>query len=234
MAYKDKNKAKGLFDMDIAKLFPKKALEQIQTRLDNEPTLFAVLDILGLDVRIHSLYVRWYTKLLTQCVAERMPEYRLGQNDIFLISEAAMFHDIGKIVIPPNILEKKGALSPSEWKIMTKHTTKGYDIIQKYGSTDDELQQYMLDICRYHHERWDGSGYPDGLSGENIPIGAQIVGLADAYDALTRERIYRQAVPHDEAVEMIINGKCGAFSPKLLSCFSHEAPSFLYALNNSK
>ena len=142
-------------------------------------------------------------------------------------------HDIGKISIPDQILNKPGKLSPEEFAVMKTHTTEGckmLDKLKRIGSEDllgNKLMiSYAYNICRYHHERWDGKGYPDGLAGDNIPICAQIVGIADCYDALTNDRCYRKALPVDKAIDMILNGECGTFSPKLLTCLEDVKPEF--------
>lgn len=136
-----------------------------------------------------------------------------------LISTASSLHDIGKIGIDEKILNKPGRLTPEERKIMEKHTVIGADMLANLQMYEDEpLMKVAYQICRWHHERYDGKGYPDGLKGEEIPISAQVVALADVYDALTSERVYKKAYSHEEAVQMICNGECGTFNPLLLEC----------------
>lgn len=150
------------------------------------------------------------------------PEYELTEQSIGIISSAAALHDIGKIAIPDSILMKPGRLTDDEWKIMETHAQTGCRILDSLSNvTDKDYLRYAHNICHYHHERWDGHGYPEGLAGEAIPICAQVVGLADAYDALTSKRVYKEAYPFAQAVNMIVRGECGAFSPKLLECFKH-------------
>lgn len=141
------------------------------------------------------------------------------KNSRMLISTASSLHDIGKIGIDEKILNKPGRLTPEERKIMEKHTVIGADMLANLPMYEDEpLMKVAYQICRWHHERYDGKGYPDGLKGEEIPISAQVVALADVYDALTSERVYKKAYSHEEAVQMICNGECGTFNPLLLEC----------------
>ena len=136
------------------------------------------------------------------------------------IANAAAIHDIGKIAIPDVILLKPARFTNDEFEIMKTHTTVGEEIINSLSFIEDsEFFAYCHDICTYHHERFDGNGYPEGLRGDEIPIAAQIVSVADAYDALVSERVYKCAYTKDEAFNKIMNGECGVFSPKILKCF---------------
>ena len=126
-------------------------------------------------------------------------------------------HDVGKIAISDAILNKPGKLTQEEYEIMKTHTIKGSEILDLIPQfKDNRMYQYAYDICRHHHERWDGKGYPDGLKEEEISIWAQVVSIADVYDALTTERVYKSAIPVEEALETIRTGKCGQFNPELL------------------
>ena len=137
------------------------------------------------------------------------------------IAMAAILHDVGKIAIPDHILNKPGKLTKEEFEIMKQHTVRGYELLESISKIKNSpLYGYAYDICRHHHERWDGRGYPDGLQGEEISPWAQIVGLADVYDALTSERVYKPPYTHEESVQMILNGECGKFNPKLMEAFS--------------
>ncbi len=168
----------------------------------------------------HTLRLRRYTEILLREVAHSCPEYGLNEESISMISSAASLHDMGKIAIPDSILNKPGQLTAEEQEIMKTHTTKGARMIASFvGTTNDTYLRYAYNICRSHHERWDGSGYPDGLAGDAIPICAQVVNLADAYDALTADRIYKSAISPSVAVNMLINDEQGRFSPKLIACF---------------
>ena len=158
-------------------------------------------------------------KLLTE-VSRRYPEYYLPKKEIDKIVTSSVLHDVGKISIPDRILNKPGRLTKEEFEIMKQHTTLGCEILEKIPNIIDEaIYNYSYDICRHHHERWDGGGYPDGLKGDEIAIWAQVVSVADVYDALTSERVYKKAFSHDRAMEMIRQGECGAFNPKVLTAF---------------
>lgn len=163
------------------------------------------------------------TDIIARRVAQDHPEYGLTPDDVRVISEAAALHDIGKIAIPDSILMKPGRLTPEEFEVMKGHSLAGCRILDSVRIFDDEkYRRYGYDICRYHHERWDGRGYPDQLVGDEIPVAAQIVALADVYDALTSERVYKPAYTPEEAVHMILGGECGAFNPKMLDCLKKE------------
>lgn len=143
----------------------------------------------------------------------------MTEADIALITTASSLHDIGKIRIPEEILNKPGRLTDEEFKIMKPHSELGAAIIKDMDFPQDHpLVHTAWEICRWHHERWDGKGYPDGLKGEEIPISAQVVSIVDVYDALTSERCYKKAFDHDTAIQMILDGQCGQFNPILLKC----------------
>ena len=172
---------------------------------------------------LHVLHVQTLTDLFLQKLAEKAPQYGLSQADISLISLASALHDIGKISVPSEVLNKPGRFTPEEFEIMKKHSEVGADMLRDLPIYQDEpLVKVAYEICRWHHERWDGRGYPDGLKGEEIPISAQVVALADVYDALTSERCYKDAIPHEKAIEMILNGECGAFNPLLMECLAES------------
>jgi putative two-component system response regulator len=142
------------------------------------------------------------------------------EEEMDTISNASTLHDIGKIVIPDVILNKPGRLTPEEFEIMKTHTLQGAELIGKIPKAGNEaLFKYAYDICRHHHERWDGRGYPDGLKGEEISIWSQVVALADVYDALTSSRCYKKAFTKEESINMITTGKCGTFNPDLIKAF---------------
>jgi putative two-component system response regulator len=126
-------------------------------------------------------------------------------------------HDIGKIAIPDSVLLKPGRLTDEEFDLMKTHSMKGCEILESIDYTQDpQYYKYCYEICRWHHERWDGKGYPDRLKGDEIPIWAQVTSIADVYDALTSKRVYKDAYTHDEAIRMILDGECGQFNPKLI------------------
>ena len=156
--------------------------------------------------------------LLKQLV-QRTDKYPLSKSDITLISTASSLHDIGKIAIDEKILNKPGKLTKEEFEIMKTHTLIGASVLENLELYQNEqLVKITYEICRWHHERYDGKGYPDGLKGEEIPISAQVVSLADVYDALVSDRVYKKAYSHEKAIEMILNGECGMFNPLLLEC----------------
>ncbi len=167
----------------------------------------------------HTFNVQTITKFLLHNLIKISDAYSLTENDIALISSLAALHDIGKIKVPDEVINKPGKLTPEEWEIMKAHTIEG-DAILANASLDQnsDFVKTARAICRWHHEKYDGRGYPDGLIGDEIPIAAQVVSLADVYDALTSERCYKRAFTHDEAINMILNGECGAFNPLLLEC----------------
>lgn len=167
----------------------------------------------------HVQHIQTVSELLLRQLARKTDRYTLTEDDIALISTASALHDIGKISIPDSILNKPGKLTAEEFEVVKTHAAVGASILQNLPMTQDEpLIQVAYQICRWHHERYDGHGYPDGLVGDQIPITAQVVSLADVYDALTGERCYKKAYPHEIAVRMIQNGECGVFNPLLIEC----------------
>ncbi len=149
----------------------------------------------------------------------------LTENEIKLIGIGAVTHDVGKISIPDAILNKKGRLTPEEYELMKSHTVRGAELLSQIPQMREHSAfHYAYDIALHHHERWDGGGYPDQLAGDQIPIWTQIVSLTDVYDALVSKRCYKDALPADEAMKMILEGQCGVFNPELLECFRKEEP----------
>ena len=178
---------------------------------------------------LHVLHIQTATGILLRTLVRKNDKYNLNAADISLISTASALHDIGKINIPASILNKPGKLTKEEFDTMKTHTTTGAEILDKLPfQQESPLVKTAYAICRWHHERWDGRGYPDGLKGEDIPIAAQVVAMADVYDALTSERCYKKAFGHDKAMEMILNGECGQFNPLLLECLT-DAGARLHA-----
>lgn len=169
---------------------------------------------------MHVLHIRTITELLLRNLLKRTDKYNIQKKDISVISNAAALHDIGKILIPEEILNKPGRFTDEEFAIMKTHSMKGAEILESLQVNHEEpLIKAAYEICRWHHERYDGRGYPDGLKGDEIPITAQVVAIADVYDALTSVRVYKKAYSHEKAVEMIVNGECGSFNPDLLNIF---------------
>jgi putative two-component system response regulator len=176
----------------------------------------------------HITRIRALTKILLETLSDLNEKYRLPPEEINDIASASAMHDIGKIAISDLVLLKPGRLTAEEFTIMKTHTTEGCAILESINFTGDiAYYKYCYDICRHHHERWDGRGYPDGLAGDEIPLWAQVVSLADVYDALTNDRVYKPAIEHDVSVKMIMDGECGIFNPELLASFEKTAAQFL-------
>lgn len=186
-----------------------------------------IIDMLGTIVEYRSLEsgehiqrVKDYTRIMAETFGEKYPEYGLTKEQIETIVAASALHDLGKIAIPDSILLKPGKLTKDEFEYMKSHTLRGCEILDSMkGEWNPKEKAVSYEIIRSHHERYDGKGYPDGLKGDEIPISAQIVSVADVYDALVNERCYKSAYSTDEAFHMIINGECGVFSPKLMEVF---------------
>lgn len=205
-----------------------------QQAYELEQSKLRIIDILGTVVEGRSLEsgehirrVKGYTKMLAKKLAERYPEYNLTKDRIEMISNASALHDIGKIAIPDSILLKPAKLTKEEFEEMKTHSLKGSELLENIkGVWDEEYAKTSYEICRWHHEKYDGKGYPDGLKGEEIPISAQIVSVADVYDALVSVRVYKGAFTKQQAFDMIMAGECGQFSPKLMECFEEVKADF--------
>ena len=196
-----------------------------------------VVEFRNSESGLHVLHIRTLTDLLLHRLVQKTDRYQLDESDIARISTASALHDIGKIVIPEEILNKPGRLTAEEFAIIKNHTVAGAQMLQDLGraiARDEPLLQVAHAICRWHHERWDGNGYPDRLKGDEIPIAAQVVALADVYDALTSERCYKHAYDHDTALRMILNGECGAFNPLLLDCLQKSSEQLRTELTRSE
>ncbi|MEC4175076.1 diguanylate cyclase [Adlercreutzia sp. R21] len=181
---------------------------------------------------MHVLNVQAMTEMILTQLVRLTDQYALTADDISLITMASSLHDIGKIAIPEEVLNKPGRFTDEEFAIMKTHSAVGSDMLDDLELYKDEkLVRVARDICRWHHERWDGRGYPDGLAGDEIPISAQVVALADVYDALTSQRVYKPPFSHDEALRMIRDGECGAFNPLILECLAAVADDLENRLN---
>ncbi len=173
---------------------------------------------------LHVLHVNTLTEMLLKHIASKTDKYGLTPDLISTIKLASSLHDIGKISIPEEVLNKPGRLTDEEFELMKTHSAIGADMLKSLPNFEEEpIIKISHEICRWHHERFDGRGYPDGLKGDEIPISAQVVALADVYDALTSKRVYKDAFPHEKAMEMILNGECGSFDPFLLECLQDIA-----------
>ena len=197
--------------------------EQIRARENNTDTLVGVLshivEFRNGESGAHVRHIRIITELLLAKLMDKTDRYALTKKDVYLIATASALHDIGKVEINRDILNKPGKLTREEFEEVKKHTVLGAEIVMNIHEYHNEpLVKYAYQICLYHHEKYDGKGYPKGLKGEEIPIAAQVVSLADVYDALTAKRVYKAAYSSDEALKMILNGECGKFNPLLLEC----------------
>lgn len=202
-----------------------KRLEEHNTAIiDN---LADIVEFRDLESGQHIKRIKKYVYLIMSKVTEVYPEYKEFNEIIEKVCDASALHDIGKIGISDTILLKPAKLTSDEFEVMKKHTVIGSvlasKILDKY---DDSLKQLSYEICRYHHERYDGKGYPEGLKGEEIPLCAQVVGIADVYDALIEKRVYKNPYSHEKAIEMIINGECGKFSDKIINCLRQVENEF--------
>nr|WP_288632347.1 HD domain-containing phosphohydrolase [uncultured Blautia sp.] len=197
--------------------------DQVYEKEENNNIMIRILsNVLGSrnsESREHILHIKTATEMMLRQLVKITDAYPMTEADISLITTASSLHDIGKIRIPKEILNKPGRLTDEEFKIMKTHSELGAAIIKDMDCPQDHpLVHTAWEICRWHHERWDGKGYPDGLKGEEIPISAQVVSIVDVYDALTSERCYKKAFDHDTAIQMILDGQCGQFNPILLKC----------------
>lgn len=198
--------------------------QQYNERVKNSRMLIdimaGVMELRNGESGRHVTNIEKLTELLLGCLVQRSGTISLDNEERSTIALASALHDIGKMSIDDAILNKPGRLTPEEFEIMKTHTTIGADMLLELGChhVGNALMEYAYQIARWHHERWDGKGYPDGLKGDDIPIAAQVVSVADVYDALTSVRVYKDAIPHKEAIQMILDGKCGTFNPLLLDC----------------
>ena len=228
-----RRRVKVLVDLHLNKWHLQTLVEEQNKTIRNSnqvmlDALSAIIEHRSTESGNHVLRIRSYTKVLLEAVAQSFDEYDLNENTIDIIAGAAALHDIGKISIPDAILNKPGRLTDEEYEVIKTHTTVGADLIRNLtGMGDVEYLRYAYNIALYHHERWDGNGYPYGLSGDDIPICAQVVGIADVFDALITPRVYKHAFPCEQAISMIINGECGAFSPGLIECFKIVRTQFV-------
>lgn len=212
--------------IDIEKKLEERTKELMESRKKLEESneflvnaLSSVVEFRSFESGEHILRTKYFTKLLLKYIQEFYPKYGITDESAALIVNASALHDIGKIAIADNIILKHGELTQEETEEMKKHTLYGCDILEKFKQEDNEFYRYCYDICRYHHERYDGNGYPDRLQGDDIPIWAQVVSIVDVYDELVGERVYKIPYAVNEAARMIEEGECGVFSPELLDCF---------------
>lgn len=199
--------------------------DQIREKEKNNQMMISILsqivEFRNSESGSHVLHINIITGMLLERLMQKTDQYHLQWSDQFLITTASALHDIVKIGIDEKILNKPGKLTKEEFEIMKTHTLIGASMLKSIEMYQNEkLLQVAYQICRWHHERYDGKGYPDGLKGEEIPISAQVVAIADVYDALVGKRVYKKAFSHETAIHMILNGECGAFNPLLLECLT--------------
>lgn len=197
--------------------------------------LSQVIEFKNAESGLHINNITTLTNILLKAVNKKTDIYNFTNEEIEEITQASALHDIGKISIPDEIINKPGKLTPEEFEIMKTHSRIGADLIRTLPIYNEEpFLKTVYEICLHHHERYDGKGYPDGLSGDEIPIAAQIVSITDVYDALTSERCYKQAFSHKTAINMICNGECGAFNPLLIECLKENENKIEKTLENIK
>lgn len=208
-------KQKKLTDLLVTQLMEKEERSNLMVDI-----LSHIVEFRNGESGLHVIHVRMLTELLLNHLFNKTDRYNnLSREEMAMISMASALHDIGKISIDESILNKPGRLTDEEFEIMKTHSMIGAKMLSEATPyKDDKLVQTAYEICRWHHERYDGRGYPDRLVGEDIPISAQVVSLADVYDALTSVRVYKPAHSHEKALSMILNGECGSFQPLLLEC----------------
>ena len=212
--YRTRNELSDIVSENIAK----------RQKLNNKTVEFlaSLIEFRNCESGAHVKRIRKITKSLLTKLGELYPEYYFDKKVINKIGKASVLHDVGKIAVPDSILQKPGPLTEEEFEVMKTHAEKGCEILAEMPESimDEEVYRYSYDICRHHHERWDGKGYPDGLSGDDIPIWSQAVALADVFDALTSPRVYKSAFDYDTAIKMINDGECGQMNPKMLEAFN--------------
>lgn len=217
----------------LVRMVERQVLEREQTNTTIVNILSHVIESRNNEPGGHLLHVRTLTELLLRKLAEKTDAYSLSEQDISRITTLSALHDIGKLSIPLRVLNKPGKLTAEEWEIMKSHSEIGDRLLRDVPiDQNDPMIRTAREIARWHHERWDGRGYPDGLLGDAIPISAQVVSVADVYDALTSDRVYKKAFDHETALNMILEGQCGAFNPLLLECLLEVGPQ-MYAAKQS-
>ena len=211
------SKQKILLDIAKEQVFQKEKDSRMMINI-----LGHIVEFRNSESGMHVHHIQTITRLILRNLVSISDKYNLSDNDILQICTASALHDIGKITIDDKILNKPGRLTKEEFEIMKTHTSAGAEMLKELPVYQKKtLVNLAYQICRWHHERYDGKGYPDGLKGEEIPISAQVVSIADVYDALTSKRCYKKAFSHEKAMEMIFDGQCGTFNPLLLECLKN-------------
>lgn len=210
----------------------KRKLERFNDFLVN--AISSIAEFRNFDSNEHIERIKFFTRLLMFHLRKMYPEYGITREQIETIVSASALHDIGKIAIQDSILMKPDKLTEEEYEIVKTHTTLGCEILGKIIQEGNDFYQYSYDICRYHHERYDGGGYPEGLSGDDIPIWAQVVSIVHAFDDLVSKRVYKETYAVKEAIRMIHNGECGVFSPVVLDCFNMAKAELLHVTEDGE
>ncbi|MBO5552336.1 MAG: response regulator [Lachnospiraceae bacterium] len=209
------------------KMLEQQAKQQKSDNISLMDSLGTIVEYRNTENHNHIRRVKAFTNVLATHMMNEFPEYKLDAEKVAQITAASALHDIGKIMIPDNILFKPGKYTSEEFDYMKSHTIRGYDIIAQIADNwDKELMDYCKQIARSHHEKYDGRGYPENLKGDRIPIAAQIVSVTDCFEALISESLYKKAYTFDVAFQMILNGDCGAFNPKLMESFRNSRNEF--------
>ena len=209
------------------KILEQQARQQRSDNISLMDSLGTIVEYRNTENHEHIRRVKAFTRILATHMMKEFPEYKLTEEHITQIAAASALHDIGKIMIPDKILFKPGKYTSEEFDYMKSHTIRGYDIIAQIADNwDKELMDYCKQIARSHHEKFDGRGYPENLKGDKIPIAAQVVSVTDCFEALISESLYKKAYTFDVAFQMILNGDCGAFNPKLMEAFRNSREEF--------
>ncbi len=231
--YSHKNELEDKVEKQTARILIQNQALRLQERkistINNDmlDTLSTVIEYRDVESGRHIHRIKKFTEVMLKALSVKYPKYNMTKEKMAMIASASALHDIGKIAIPDSILLSPRRLTYEEFNIMKTHTIKGCELLNHLdGVEKNEYFTYCYDICRYHHEKYDGKGYPDGLVGDSIPIWAQVVSVADCYDALTSERSYKAALTHEQAVEMMRSGACGVFSDEMMVCFSMVLSDF--------
>ena len=223
-----------------AMIAQKEQLHQVNEKLLNNnnriiEVLCTIVEFRNMESGQHLQRIKGFVNILATTLMHSFPKYALDDHKIEVITNASAMHDVGKITIPDSILMKPGRLTTDEFEVMKSHTTRGCEIVKMLKDLqDEEYLAVSYDIARHHHEKYDGKGYPDGLKGDNISIAAQLTSIADVYDALCSDRVYKSAFTPEKAYEMIIAGECGMFNPDLITCFELARPDLEAILAKTK
>lgn len=231
--YQHKSRLEHLVELQTRKIEEQKMrLKEYDNFLID--TLSTVVEFRNLESGQHINRIRTFTKVLLKYIANNDASLHITPGQIDVISSASALHDVGKIAIPDSILLKPGKLTPEEFEIMKTHTTKGCEILESMRYIHPkEFYKISYEICRSHHERWDGRGYPDGLKEDEIPLPAQVVSIADVYDALVSVRCYKKAYTTEQALGMILGGECGTFNPRLMEYLKMAAEEMAEMVNRT-